>query len=132
MVLVDTSVLIGYLKNHISPAITKFETILEFNLPFGITDHIYQELLQGTKTEKEFFKLKEYLDTFTFYSILSGHDGYSSAARIYFECRRNGVTVRSTIDCLIAQTAIENRLRLLHDDRDFTEIASRFPDLLIF
>jgi hypothetical protein len=45
-----------------------------------------------------------------------------AAARIFFECRRSGLTVRSAADCLIAQIAIENDLALLHNDRDFEAI----------
>lgn len=45
------------------------------------------------------------------------------AAKLYFKCRKKGITIRSTIDLLIAQTAIENDLYLLHDDNDFTLIA---------
>lgn len=44
------------------------------------------------------------------------------AARIYFECRRKGLTVRSTTDCLIAQIALEHGFSLLHEDRDFDAI----------
>jgi predicted nucleic acid-binding protein len=51
------------------------------------------------------------------------------AARLYFDCRRQGFTPRSSIDCLIAQTAIEHRAALLHDDRDFDAIAKSAPQL---
>jgi hypothetical protein len=54
-------------------------------------------------------------------------ESFAQAAKIYFQCRRKGITVRSTIDCLIAQTAIEHNLLLLHDDRDYEGIASVIP-----
>ncbi len=50
-----------------------------------------------------------------------------AAARIYFELRRVGKTVRSSIDCCIAQLALENNAELLHCDRDFEVIASIRP-----
>lgn len=56
-------------------------------------------------------------------------DSYSQAANIYFTCRRKGITVRSTVDCVIAQIAIEHELILLHNDKDFENIAKVFPDL---
>jgi predicted nucleic acid-binding protein len=47
----------------------------------------------------------------------------ASAARMYFRCRKKGMTINSTVDCLIAQTAIENNSYLLHNDSDFDNIA---------
>jgi predicted nucleic acid-binding protein len=52
---------------------------------------------------------------------------YVDAARIYFDCRRKALTVRSSVDCLIAQVALDNRLALLHSDRDFDAIAKVRP-----
>jgi predicted nucleic acid-binding protein len=49
-----------------------------------------------------------------------------------FTCRRAGITIRSTIHLLIAQTAIENNLYLLHKDEDFTNIAKIIPELKIY
>ena len=79
-------------------------------------------MLQGVKTEKDFIKLKKYLETQKFYFLKDEKESYASAAKIYFRCRKKGFTVGSTIDCLIAQTAIENNLFLLHNDSDFDRI----------
>ena len=54
---------------------------------------------------------------------------YREAALLYFRCRRLGVTVRSTIDCLIARQAIEQDLLLIHNDRDFSNMADIVPEL---
>jgi predicted nucleic acid-binding protein len=54
---------------------------------------------------------------------MNGNKSYQAAALISIKCRAKGLTIRSTIDLLIAQTAIENNLFLLHNDRDFTRIA---------
>jgi hypothetical protein len=48
---------------------------------------------------------------------------------MYHDCRRQGVTVRSSLDCLIAQCAIEHGLTLLHNDRDYLGIALNAPAL---
>lgn len=132
MILVDTSVLIDFLKKKSNEGTEKFNTVLELKIPFGITSHIYQELLQGTATEKDFNNLKKYLDTFKFYSPLDEKNSYSEAAKIYFECRRKGMTIRSTIDCLIVQVALEHRLKLLHNDKDFDKIKEVIPHLEFF
>ena len=131
MVLVDTSVLIGYLQGKENDAVLRFQYILDNNIPFGINYSIYQEVLQGVKTEKDFDKVKKYLDTQRFYSLKKEKESYASAAKIYFKCRKKGITISSTIDCLIAQTAIENNLFLLHNDSDFDDIA-KVVDLKIF
>ena len=48
---------------------------------------------------------------------------------MYLDCRREGLTVRSTVDCLIAQCAIESELVLLHHDMDFKRIVRMVPRL---
>jgi predicted nucleic acid-binding protein len=128
MILVDTSVLVDYLAGRQNESVKKMELIVDRKIVFGINVYIYQELLQGTASKRDFEKLKSYLDTMTFYSLAS-KESYSSAADIYFRCRRSGVTVRSTIDCIIAQTAIENDLELLHNDTDFDMISRVIKNL---
>jgi hypothetical protein len=92
------------------------------SIPFGINPFIYQEVLQGAKTEKDFQRLKKYLETQIFYNLKDEKESFARAAKIYFMCRRKGITVSSTIDCLIVQTVIEHDLYLLHNDPDFDRI----------
>ncbi len=132
MILVDTSVLIDYLKGTENTATNKFQEILDLSIPFGINSLIFQEVLQGARNEAEFNKLKEYLETLDFYELTKGRVSYEAAAYINFLCRRSGVTVRSTIDLLIAQTAIEHGVPLLHNDSDFERIAGVVKELLIY
>lgn len=132
MILVDTSVLISLLKNHKNKATEKFEKILQGKIPFGINNYIYQEILQGAKSEHEFNLLKEYLGSQKFYNLKNGSKSYEDAAKIYFKCKKAGYTVKSTIDLLIVQTAIENNLSLLHDDADYTNIARIIGELQLF
>jgi len=127
MILVDTSVLINYLKKIDNTFTAQFNEILEKELPFGINHYIYQELLQGCRTEKDFKLLKKFLDGQVFYDFKDGRESYAKAARIYFDLRKKGITIRSTIDCLIVQMALENHLFLLHDDVDFTRISEHVP-----
>jgi predicted nucleic acid-binding protein len=77
--------------------------------------------LQGARNEKEWSELDNYLSTQDY--IDPSIQSWSHAARIYYELRRQGITVRNTIDCLIAASAIECDLLLLHNDRDFEAIA---------
>ena len=123
MYLVDTSAWISLFRGQAAPAASRLREILEQGVHFGITSVIYQELLQGAKGESDYQQLREYLGTQQFYHPVDHLESYANAARIYFDCRRKGVTIRSTIDCLIAQIAIEHQLVLLHDDGDFSRIA---------
>jgi len=131
LVLVDTSVMINYLRGNEDDTILALQHIIDNNIPFGINSFIYQEVLQGVATEKDFIKVKKYLDTQRFYELKEERESYASAAKIYFKCRKKGITINNTIDCLIAQTAIENNLYLLHNDSDFDNIA-KVVDLKMF
>ncbi|HHN65548.1 MAG TPA: PIN domain nuclease [Nitrospirae bacterium] len=122
MVLVDTSVLIDYLRGVTNPQTEKLQHIIDQGIVFGITSLIYQEVLQGVKTEKEFKILKEYLGSQRFYYPANEKESFASAAEIYFKCRKKGITVSSSIDCLIVQIAIEKDLFLLHNDADYDRI----------
>ena len=123
MILVDTSVLIDFFKGAKNRTIDKFRSVLLQKIPFGINSFIYQEVLQGAKTEEEYKRLKAYLISQRFFHPKDPVDSSTRAARIYFDCRKNGITIRSTIDCIIAQTAIEHDLHLLHNDKDFEIMA---------
>ena len=127
MILVDTSVLIDYFRGAERPHCHAFQWILDGSLPFGINAHIYQELLQGTRLDQEYEKLKTYLDSQVFYQFQNPLESHAQAAQIYRRCRKSGYSGVSTIDCLIAQTAIENDLWLLHHDSDFEKIAKVAP-----
>lgn len=129
MYLVDTSVWIGYLSQEDTEGTRLFEEILDRDYPFGITPEIYQEVLQGAASEKDFEQLAEYLGTQRFYLPENEIESRKEAARLYFRCRRSGVTVRSTIDCIIARVSIEHDLLLLHDDKDFLNMAEVIPEI---
>ena len=129
MILVDTSVLIGYLKGSPGPVFDKFDEMIIRGIPFGINGYIYQEVLQGARDEREYSLLVDYLSSLPFYSLLNGRSSFEAAARIFFLCRRSGITLRSTMDLLIAQTALENGLYLFHHDRDFSNMGKVLPEL---
>ena len=99
--------------------------------PVGLTGVIYQEVVQGVSLRGEFDRVSDYLDSCVFYHPRDPIGSYKEAARIYFGCRRAGITIRSASDCLIARVAIEHGLMLLHDDRDFEKMAGVVPDLAL-
>ena len=127
MVLVDTSVLIDFFKGEDNKPCRKFAEVLETPISFGITSQILQEVLQGARSITEYRKLRRYLESQRFFHPKDPVTTYAQAAKIYFDCRKKGFTIRSTIDCLIAQIALENDLSLLHNDNDFDAMAAIIP-----
>lgn len=127
MILVDASVLIDYLRGRPGPAVERFAEVLDRGLPWGLSSFTLLEVLQGAATKDDFDALREYLSSQTIYALKGGSDSYAAAARIFFDLRRKGKAPRSSIDCLIAQTAIEHDLHLLHSDADFDRVAEAAP-----
>ena len=121
MILVDTSVFIDYLQGNQTEKASYLKYYIEHEESLGISSYTYLEILQGARDQAEFKKLDRYLSVLRIYQ-LKGTKSFREGARLYFDLRRKGKTVRSPIDVLIALTAIQNKLWLLHDDRDFDTI----------
>lgn len=131
MYLVDTSVWIGYIHDEETEATKRLGELEERGYLFGITGVIFQEILQGGASRAKFDYLAEYLGSQPFYHPRDPVGSYREAARMYFDCRRAGVTIRSAVGCLVARVAIEHGLMLLHDDRDFEKMAGVVADLAL-
>jgi len=132
MILADTSILIEYIKNPNSARSKKMSYVIDNNMPYGICSFVYQELLQGAANRREYGLLKDYFGSLPFYELKYGKESFENAALIYMDCRKNGITIRSTIDLIIAEIAIENNLFLLHNDNDFMGISRVCKTLKIF
>lgn len=122
-ILVDTSVWIDFFNGINSPGAGTLHKMIEAEDPVCIADVILAETLQGFKNNEEFESAKTHLLHFPIYSLQSP-EGYVRAAQLYRACRKEGITIRKTIDCLIAQTALDHSLFLLHQDSDFDRIAT--------
>ena len=129
MYLVDTSVWISYLQDRDSQAAALLDRLLGNPLAIGINHQIYLEILQAAKDKKTFDQLDSYFCGQRVHDFIDPMASYREAALIYFACRRNGITIRSSVDCLIAQCALENDLILLHEDRDYLRMQAYLPDL---
>jgi hypothetical protein len=127
VILIDTSVLVDFFKGKATPGAERFREIESEDIPFALPMICGQELLQGARDEREWSLLHEYLGTQRLLDVSQGFLSYTEAARIFFDCRRRGITVRSSVDCLIAQIALEQDATLLHDDDDFENIAKARP-----
>lgn len=120
MLLIDTSVWISVFRDQRGQIRQQLETLIA-DREVLLTRFTQLELLQGSLNEQEWTLLSTYLATQD-YIELTVHS-WQAAARIYYDLRRQGFTVRSPIDCCIAQAALENNLLLIHNDRDFETIA---------
>jgi len=123
MILVDTSALLPFLAGRSTRASETVARALSEGLEIALTPIVVQEILQGARDEPEWRRLRRYLQTQTILSPRNPMATHIAAARIYYDCRRRGLTVRSTLDCVVAQIAIEHGVPLLHDDRDHDAIA---------
>jgi predicted nucleic acid-binding protein len=125
LILVDTSVWIEHLHARLLPAGFDMKKEIEAgNVVLG--DLVMVEVLQGIRNERQRH------DTLAAFRLLRpatlcGPDIAPLAAGNYRALRRRGVTVRSTIDVIMATWCIENGAALLHNDRDFDRIAENLP-----
>ena len=123
----DTSVWISYSKGVENPQTLMLENYLK-NFPnqIYITPTILQEFLMGLRYEPDFVKYKFQLQSLN--AFKSDWEKTSvDAAKLYFDLRKKGITIRKSNDCLIAQIAIEHDTLLVHIDSDFDLISKNSP-----
>lgn len=117
MILVDSSVWIDYFRGSATPQVEKLDSLLG-STRLAIGDLILTEVLQGVRDDREFDQVRKIFDAFTLID-LGGKDIALQAARNSRTLRSMGITVRKTIDTIIAKRCIESGLSLLHADPDF-------------
>ncbi len=117
MILVDSTVWIDYFNNLSTPQTEKLNSLLDVE-PLFIGDIILTEVLQGFRKDQDFQEAKRLLTALDVVD-LGGQEIAIQAARNYRILRTYGVTIRKTIDSIIATRCIENGYDLLHNDRDF-------------
>lgn len=117
MILVDSSVWIDYFRGTQTAQTEKLDDLLRSE-PIAVGDLILTEVLQGFESERDFNEAKRLLTTLQVVE-LGGQDVAIQAARNFRILRGQGITVRKTIDTLIATWCIENGFPLLYSDRDF-------------
>jgi hypothetical protein len=117
MILVDSSVWIDYFRGTPTPQTEKLDALLG-RRALAIGDLILAEILQGFNTDREFNQARLLLTALDFVELGGQHIAIQ-AARNFRTLRASGVTVRKTIDTLIATHCIENGSSLLYSDRDF-------------
>jgi predicted nucleic acid-binding protein len=117
VILVDTSVWVDYFRGTDSRQAAKLDSLLGAE-PLAIGDIVLTEVLQGVDGDREFEQTRALLATLDLVQV-GGADVAVEAARNFRRLRALGVTVRKTVDTLIATRCIVSGLELLHADRDF-------------
>ena len=117
MILVDTSVWIGLLNGRITPIPA---SVLGDLVTCG---PVVQEVLQGLREVREGRAFRAAFDAVPRLSDPLPESLFRAAADIYAQGRRQAITIRSSVDCLIAAIAIEHDVPVWHRDRDFDKIA---------
>ena len=117
MILVDSSVWIDYFNGTTSPETNYLDDQVEKQIIL-VGDLILSEVLQGFREDRDFESARRGLSAFQQVEMLNAALAVQSA-RNYRAMRKKGITVRKTIDCLIATYCLETNTALLHCDRDF-------------
>jgi len=117
MLLVDSTVWIDYFNGRYTPQTDYLEEALSQRLIL-VGDIILGEVLQGFRLDQDFEQARHYLTRFYQVSILTPALAVQSAIH-YRDLRKQGITIRKTVDCFIATYCIASGCELLHDDRDF-------------
>jgi predicted nucleic acid-binding protein len=129
MIAIDTGAVIDLLRNRPTALARNLELLIELGETLGFPAPVAQELLQGARDDGEWRVLSRYVASQEI--LLPDSETYRRAAKIYYDCRRAGLTVRSSVDCLVAQLALDRGGFLLADDRDYAAIATVRPLQLV-
>jgi predicted nucleic acid-binding protein len=117
VILVDSSVWIDYFRGVVTPQSDRLDGLLGRE-PLATGDIVLTEVLQGFTSDRDFNQALRPLSSLTLVQI-GGEDVVVQAARNFRALRALGVTVRKTIDTLIATRCIQDGHALLYSDRDF-------------
>jgi len=126
VILVDTSAWIDFFNGHDSAEAAYLRSCIVDGRPLVIPGLVLTEILVGVRTEAEATRIVRVLSAFDEPPELDPTD-YEKAATLYRLSRSRGFTIRSTIDCLIAQLCLRHDYELLAKDRDFDAIAQVAP-----
>ena len=117
MVIVDSSVWIDFLNRRVTPQ-TSWLQSQQGIATIGLTSLVLTEVLQGIRFDIRFRNAEQFFHTMPVFDSLAQPLAVEAACN-YRSLRKIGITIRSTIDCLVATFCIETGNQLLHNDSDF-------------
>ena len=122
MILADTSAWVEYDRATGSPVDRRLTNLIAEDGPLAVTDPVVMEVLAGARTDQREGDLRRLLLRFELLRFDVAAD-FHAAARIYRRCRREGITPRGLIDCMIASVALRSEAVLLAHDVDLNRVA---------
>ena len=117
MVLVDTTVWVDFLNNKKTAHVQALEQLVADEEDICTCGVILTEVFQGIRDEADYSRTYSRFDAFL-YLPMDRHT-FVKAAELHRSLRRRGITIRKTVDCMIAAVAMEHKVPLLHNDKDF-------------
>jgi len=120
MVFVNTTVWIDFFAARSSGHVVALENLIINREDICTCGIVLTEVLQGIKKDSEFKKTRDLFNNLLFLPM--PYPVFLKAAEIYRNLHRIGITIRKSVDCMIASVAIENDIPLLHNDKDFAAI----------
>ncbi len=117
MLMVDSSVWVDFFAGRDLPQVQRLDAALLSDEEIGVPDIVRLEILSGVRDDAALRKITSNLNALRRVSAVDGD--WDEAAALYRTCRRNGVTIRSVVDCLIARLTMREGALLLANDRDF-------------
>lgn len=120
MIVGDTTIWADWFNGHETPEVARLDTALDEE-DAGLTFLILTEVLRGFRRDADFERARRLLVRLPMLPL--NLDGHVAAAQLYRRLRRLGITIRGTVDCVIAQTCIMADVELLSSDEDFVVIA---------
>ena len=117
MIVVDSSVWIDYFNGQITPQVDTLDSLLGIQ-PLEIGNLILTEVLQGFRHDSDYITAKQLLTSLTIFNLLNTDLAIQSADN-FRTLRKQGITIRKTVDVIIATFCIEEKHTLLFSDKDF-------------
>ncbi len=124
-VLVDSTVWIDFLRNTKTRETDKLTELIESREDLCICGFVLTEVLQGIREEKQYVATKQQFANLIYLEV--DQSSFELGATIYRNLRKQGITIRNSIDCLIAATVVQHNVALLEDDRDYPFIDAHYP-----
>jgi len=124
MMLVDTSVWIDFFAARNTAQVVALESSIDQREDLCLCGVILTEVLQGIRDDRQYKQTESLLSNLIYLPM--DRSTFLLAADMYRTLRSRGITIRNSVDCIIAAVCIEHEANLLHNDRDFDHIADIF------
>jgi predicted nucleic acid-binding protein len=123
--LVDSTVCIDFFGGKETAQTIKLEQCLRNHDEVCYCGFVLIEVLQGIRDERQFIATKRQFENLTY--LEDDRSTFELGATIYRELRRNGITIRNSVDCMISAVVIQHGVNFLENDRDYQFIDQFFP-----